>query len=376
MLSTAAFNALLKTLEEPPSHVVFVLCTTDPQKVPETIHSRCQRFDFHRLSNDEIASCVGAVCMAEGVEFEGDALDTCRASRAGRNARRFHDPRAADRFGGKVTLEVAQSVLGSIDATDISTVVNDIVKRDAAACFTWLSEDVVTGADWCDSRALGRLQTRPLRAVPDRWRPCGGRPSGFACFHGCGSPGFRSRQAVVRVACSGGFGNELRTSTNPRLSFEIALTRMVRPESDLTLEALAARIAALEQLVASGSLPSLAAISVETLRPRVPAGNPSVRPSAGSASPIRNQESISDASHPFVEDGSNPMNDARFFDFRVERACSTRDFAASDDAADAGVGSPRIRGISALPSSVRLSPEPSLCGCSSRNGDACCCGNG
>ncbi|MFR4802994.1 MAG: ATP-binding protein, partial [Eggerthellaceae bacterium] len=61
MLSTAAFNALLKTLEEPPSHVVFVLCTTDPQKVPETIHSRCQRFDFHRLSNDEIVSRLGAV---------------------------------------------------------------------------------------------------------------------------------------------------------------------------------------------------------------------------------------------------------------------------------------------------------------------------
>ena len=75
MLSTAAFNALLKTLEEPPSHVVFILCTTDPQKVPETIHSRCQRFDFHRISTEAIVSRLGAICVKEGVEFEGEALD-------------------------------------------------------------------------------------------------------------------------------------------------------------------------------------------------------------------------------------------------------------------------------------------------------------
>ena len=75
MLSVAAFNALLKTLEEPPSHVVFVLCTTDPQKVPETIHSRCQRFDFRRIAPESMVSRLGAICIAEGVEFEGEALD-------------------------------------------------------------------------------------------------------------------------------------------------------------------------------------------------------------------------------------------------------------------------------------------------------------
>ena len=75
MLSTAAFNALLKTLEEPPSHVVFILATTDPQKVPETIHSRCQRFDFRRISAESIVSRLGAICVSEDVEFEGEALD-------------------------------------------------------------------------------------------------------------------------------------------------------------------------------------------------------------------------------------------------------------------------------------------------------------
>ena len=309
MLSTAAFNALLKTLEEPPSHVVFVLCTTDPQKVPETIHSRCQRFDFHRLSNDEIVSRLGAVCMAEGVEFEGDALDLAahRAQGGMRDALTTLEQLIAF-GGGKVTLEVAQSVLGSIDATDISTVVNGIVKRDAAACFTWLSEYVETGAD------LARFARDLAAYIRDLYVLCltdgalaVDAPQASRASMAAEAQAFGADRLSYVLRVLGDLNNELRTSTNPRLSFEIALTRMVRPESDLTLEALAARIAALEQLVASGSLPSSAATSVEALRPRESAGNPSVQSPAGSASPIRNQGSISDASHPFVEDGSNPM---------------------------------------------------------------------
>lgn len=94
-----------------------------PRRLPEAIHSR-QRFDFHRLSNDEIVSRLGAVCMAEGVEFEGDALDLAahRAQGGMRDALTTLEQLIAF-GGGKVTLEVAQSVLGSIDATDISTVV-------------------------------------------------------------------------------------------------------------------------------------------------------------------------------------------------------------------------------------------------------------
>ena len=105
MLSIAAFNALLKTLEEPPDHVVFILATTDPQKVPETIHSRCQRFDFRRISNESIVSRLGAVCVAEGVEFEGDALDLIAHHAGGgmRNALTSLEQTIA--FGeGKVTL--------------------------------------------------------------------------------------------------------------------------------------------------------------------------------------------------------------------------------------------------------------------------------
>ena len=136
MLSIAAFNALLKTLEEPPDHVVFILATTDPQKVPETIHSRCQRFDFRRISNESIVSRLGAVCVAEGVEFEGDALDLIAHHAGGgmRNALTSLEQTIA--FGeGKVTLAVAERMLGGVDSGDLANIVQALGKRDAAACF-------------------------------------------------------------------------------------------------------------------------------------------------------------------------------------------------------------------------------------------------
>lgn len=74
MLSTGAFNALLKTLEEPPAHAVFILATTDPQKVPATIQSRCQRFEFRMVTVDEIAEHLAMVAAGSGIEADADAL--------------------------------------------------------------------------------------------------------------------------------------------------------------------------------------------------------------------------------------------------------------------------------------------------------------
>ena len=141
MLSTAAFNALLKTLEEPPSHVVFILCTTDPQKVPETIHSRCQRFDFRRIAPESMVSRLGAICMAEDVEFEGEALDLIahRAEGGLRNALTSLEQIIAFE-NGKVTLAGAERLLGSIDANDMAEIVAYIGKRDVANCFRWTSD--------------------------------------------------------------------------------------------------------------------------------------------------------------------------------------------------------------------------------------------
>ena len=248
MLSVAAFNALLKTLEEPPSHVVFILATTDPQKVPETIHSRCQRFDFRRISAEAMVARLGAVCVSEGVEFEGEALDLIahRAEGGLRNALTSLEQIIA--FGeGKVTLAGAEAMLGSLDSGEMSEIMNAVGTRDAAACFRWTAQYVETGADL--ARFVGDMAERvrnlyvmslvgadvALEVSESERRELAGE-----------LPLFGPDRLARLLGVLGDLSAELKTSTNPRLSFEIALTRMVRPDSDLTLEALAERVEALE----------------------------------------------------------------------------------------------------------------------------------
>mgnify|MGYP000627357742 CR=1 FL=1 len=249
MLSTAAFNALLKTIEEPPSHVVFILCTTDPQKVPETILSRCQRFDFHRISIESIVARLGAVCAEEGVEFEAEALDLIahRAEGGMRNALTSLEQLIAY-CGGKATLEGAQSLLGSLDNADLSEIVGEIGRRDAAACFNWVAQYVETGADLAQfvHDLAGHVRTLYLMSMAgldvELQSSESMRPVMIEELKLFGQDRL-SRMLVLL----GDVSKELRVSSNPRLTFEIALTRMVRPESDLTLEALAERVEELER---------------------------------------------------------------------------------------------------------------------------------
>ena len=286
MLSVAAFNALLKTLEEPPSHVVFILATTDPQKVPETIHSRCQRFDFRRISAEAMVARLGAVCVSEGVEFEGEALDLIahRAEGGLRNALTSLEQIIA--FGeGKVSLAGAEAMLGSLDSSEMSEIMNAVGTRDAAACFRWTAQYVETGADL--ARFVGDMAERvrnlyvmslvgadvALEVSESERRELTGE-----------LPLFGPDRLARLLGVLGDLSAELKTSTNPRLSFEIALTRMVRPDSDLTLEALAERVEALEsgysacsRVVAPAAAPAAVAAAAATGASSSAAPEPSAR---------------------------------------------------------------------------------------------------
>lgn len=256
MLTNAAFNALLKTLEEPPEHILFILCTTDPQKVPDTIQSRCQRFDFHRISNEAIVSRLGAICVEEGVDFEGEALDLIayRADGGMRNALTSLEQLIAF-GGGHVTLEGAQNLLGSLDETDLSEIVLAIGKRDAAACFNWVARYVETGADLAQfvsdlSEYVRNMYLLSMAGIEVEISVNEATRKAMVDQLKYFGQDRLSRLLVVL----GDLSKELHSSSNPRLSFEIALTRMVRPESDLTIEALAERIEELERKIASGQV--------------------------------------------------------------------------------------------------------------------------
>ena len=293
MLSTAAFNALLKTIEEPPSHVVFILCTTDPQKVPETILSRCQRFDFHRISIESIVARLGAVCAEEGVEFEAEALDLIahRAEGGMRNALTSLEQLIAY-CGGKATLEGAQSLLGSLDNADLSEIVGAIGRRDAAACFNWVAQYVETGADLAQfvHDLAGHVRTLYLMSMA-------GLDVELQISESMRTVMIEELKLFGQDRLSrmlvllGDVSKELRVSSNPRLTFEIALTRMVRPESDLTLEALAERVEELERRLSAlgnGSA-SVEASPVASAR----AGSSTPQYTAASAQPTVHVPSVS-----------------------------------------------------------------------------------
>lgn len=258
MLSTAAFNALLKTLEEPPSHVVFILCTTDPQKVPDTIHSRCQRFDFHRLSVDEITARLGAVCVQEGVEFEPEALELISHQAEGgmRNALTSLEQLAA--FGeGHVTLDGAHRILGSLDNEGLTEIVQALGKHDAGACFTWVSHYVETGADIAQfvQELAEHMRNLYLMSLTDADVEISASTSAREVMKS-ELELFGTERLSRALSVLGDLMKELRATTNSRLAFEIALTRLLRPESDLTLESLSERIEELEMKLLS--TPSLA----------------------------------------------------------------------------------------------------------------------
>ena len=148
MLSTGAFNALLKTLEEPPSHVKFILATTEPRKVPDTIQSRCQRFDFKRVTTAQIATRLAQICSAENIQVEPNVLETiARSVRGGmRDSQSILDQLAA--FSqGTVTLPDVHVVLGLVPQEQIACLVDDLIDGNVGGALAMVDELFTTGHD-------------------------------------------------------------------------------------------------------------------------------------------------------------------------------------------------------------------------------------
>ena len=249
MLSTAAFNALLKTLEEPPNHVVFVLCTTDPQKVPATILSRCQRFDFRRIDVQGMTDRLEQICQAEGVTFEREALEIIANTADGglRNALTALEQAIA--FGeGCVSLACVQQLGATQTACDVAPLVASLAKRDIASAFLWVEPFAQAGGSFARLTADVAQRVRdmyflsvageqaPLSVVPEM------RPQLIEQ-----TQQFSSDRLAYMLDVLGTTLQQLKQASNARLCFEIALTKICRPESDLTLESLAQRVEALEK---------------------------------------------------------------------------------------------------------------------------------
>ena len=149
MLSTGAFNALLKTLEEPPSYVIFILATTDPQKIPQTILSRCQRYDFRRMNRRTAAAHLREISALEGMQIEDRALSYIAEAADGsmRDALSLLDQCAAYHYGETLTYENVLEILGAADTGIYSALYGQIVRGEVEDALRTVNELAASGSD-------------------------------------------------------------------------------------------------------------------------------------------------------------------------------------------------------------------------------------
>lgn len=254
MLSTGAFNALLKTLEEPPAHAVFILATTDPQKVPATIQSRCQRFEFRRVTVDEIAEHLAMVAAGSGIEADADALRLIAIQAEGgmRDALSLLDQCGV--MAKRVTVETVREVLGIVGREALHELTGAIGRRQLPQALATLNLLLEQGKDVKQvlTELIEYLRALVLYlAVPDyeeiyltdtkealaELAPLFGRDRLLAAEE-------RLHSAI----------QELRGSMRPRITAELCLLDLCRVEGS-TLAALSARIEQLERQLAGGVMP-------------------------------------------------------------------------------------------------------------------------
>ena len=256
MLSQGAFNALLKTLEEPPSYVIFILATTEVNKIPVTILSRCQRYDFRRISQEEITLRLSDLLGREGIEAEEKALRyIARKAEGGmRDALSLTDQCISFYLGQKLTYEKVLDVLGAVDTVVLGRMYRSIAAGDVADVFSQLEELIYKG------RELGQLVTdlteymRDLlliRTTPDADRILDVTEENFALLKEEAS--FAGPEEIVRfIRVLSELSGQLRYATAKRTVVEVALIRLCRPAMETDVTSLAARIRGLEKMMESG----------------------------------------------------------------------------------------------------------------------------
>ena len=291
MLSSGAFNALLKTLEEPPKHAVFILATTEPQKLPATILSRCQRFDFHRISVEAIIARLKVVLAGVGREAEEAALQEIARAAEGamRDALSLLDV-CLSFTDGTVSAGLARDVLGVTGRDFMFEFTDALISWDAAAALSKIDEAMRRGSD---PRVFSQDAAAHLRAVllakvagdglddllevtpedAQRFRAQAERAGREQLM--------RMMELFMRVE------GDVKWATQPRTLLELAAVRACHPEQE-TDAALAERIARVEALFASGAAPRSAPAAPErparqSAAPEQPAPKPKI--SAPAATP-------------------------------------------------------------------------------------------
>lgn len=256
MLSTGAFNALLKTLEEPPSYVIFILATTEAHKIPITILSRCQRYDFHRISIDTIAARLSDLMLQEKVDVEEKAIRYVAKAGDGsmRDALSLLDQCIAFHLGETLTYENVLEVLGAVDTEVFSRLLRQIIDKNVAAAIGILDELVDEGRElgqlvsdftWYLRNLLLIQSSDDMEEVLDMSQDSIDALKEEAKLI---SPEVLLR--YIRIFSE--LGNQVRYASQKRIVIEIAIIKLCRPEMETDQTSIIDRLESLEQKMAQG----------------------------------------------------------------------------------------------------------------------------
>jgi len=289
MLSSGAFNALLKTLEEPPSYVIFILATTEKHRIPVTILSRCQQYDFRRISVDTIESHLLELMEKENIEAEDKALRYIARAADGsmRDALSLLDQCIAFYLGQALTYEKVLDVLGAADTTTFSRLLRSILAADTGMVLRTVNQVITEGRDLSQFLSDFLWYLRNLLILKDQ----GGNEESLDMSAESietlrEETGMIDNPTLLRfIRNLSALSGQIRNSTQKRILLEVGFIKLCRPDMEADQESFSQRILQLEQqmtslsqMAMSGSFQRNAMVSGQPIQP-IP-GNPAGIPAA------------------------------------------------------------------------------------------------
>lgn len=282
MLSIGAFNALLKTLEEPPSYVIFILATTEVHKIPITILSRCQRYDFKRISIDTVAARLKELVTVEGIDAEDKALKYIAKAADGsmRDGLSLLDQCIAFHIGQTLTFDKALDVLGAVDTGVFSELVRAVMDRSVVSCMQILESIVLQGRELSQFVLDFTWYLRNLLLLKASYSE--GDPSEMKAMEDIlevssdnlirlkEEASMLETDSLLRyIRIMSELSGQLRYASSKRILIEIALIKLCRPAMEIDTDAVLDRVRAVEEQLEKGVTVVQAAAAAETPRQAV-----------------------------------------------------------------------------------------------------------
>lgn len=251
MLSIGAFNALLKTLEEPPSYVIFILATTEVHKIPITILSRCQRYDFKRISIDTIAGRLAELTQAEQIDVDDRALRYAARAADGsmRDALSLLDQCVAFHFGEKLTYDNVLEVLGAVDNRVFSKLFQAVLASDTKACIREIEEMIIQGRDLSQlvNDFVWYMRNLLIAKTTDEPGDMLDMSEENLAVLKEEAAGVDTETLMRYIRIFSELSGQLRYASQKRILVEIAFIKLTTPSMEQNLDSILQRITLLEQ---------------------------------------------------------------------------------------------------------------------------------